>query len=131
MRIGLLHPGEMGAALAAQIDGEVLWANEGRSEVTAARAEEAGLIDEGSLEDLVAAVDVILSVCPPAAAREVARSVAALGLEGVYVDANGVAPATVREIALHFEHFVDGKSLDRRRLRMSSAGSICRARPLP
>jgi 3-hydroxyisobutyrate dehydrogenase-like beta-hydroxyacid dehydrogenase len=40
--------------------------------------------------------DVILSVCPPHAALEVARSVA--GFQGIYVDANAVSPATTREV---------------------------------
>jgi hypothetical protein len=54
--------------------------------------------------------DVIISVCPPHAAREVARSVA--GFEGAFVDANAVAPATARElsevVASGGGEFVDG-----------------------
>ena len=42
------------------------------------------------------ASDVILSICPPHAAREVAGSVA--GFEGIYVDANAIAPATARDV---------------------------------
>jgi 3-hydroxyisobutyrate dehydrogenase-like beta-hydroxyacid dehydrogenase len=50
---------------------------------------------------------VILSVCPPHAALEVARSVTAF--EGVYVDANAVSPATVREVGDAVAgSFVDG-----------------------
>lgn len=108
MRVGLLHPGEMGAALAAQIKEDVLWASEGRSEVTVGRGVDAGLTDNISVGALVEASDLILSVCPPAAAREVAQVVFELGFGGVYVDANAVAPATVRDIASRFEHFVDG-----------------------
>lgn len=108
MRVGLLHPGEMGAALAAQIKEDVLWASEGRSEVTVGRGVDAGLTDNISVGALVEASDLILSVCPPAATREVAQVVFELGFGGVYVDANAVAPATVRDIASRFEHFVDG-----------------------
>ena len=108
MRVGLLHPGEMGAALAAQIGDDVFWASEGRSDATKARARSAGINDCVSLPALVDTCDMVISVCPPAAARDVARSVSSLGFDGVYVDANAVAPATVRDIALAFEHFVDG-----------------------
>lgn len=44
------------------------------------------------LESLVSAVDVILSICPPHAAEEVAGAVASLGFNGLYVDANAVSP---------------------------------------
>jgi uncharacterized protein DUF1932 len=50
--------------------------------------------------------DVIISLCPPYAARDVARSVGAY--RGLYVDANAVAPATAREIGAAFARFVDG-----------------------
>jgi 3-hydroxyisobutyrate dehydrogenase-like beta-hydroxyacid dehydrogenase len=95
--VGLLHPGEMGAAVGAELarSGKtVLWASEGRSETTRARAEAAGLEDAGTVDALARASEVILSICPPHAALDVARSVAGFG--GLYVDANAVAPATVR-----------------------------------
>jgi 3-hydroxyisobutyrate dehydrogenase-like beta-hydroxyacid dehydrogenase len=46
----------------------------------------------------VAASDVILSVCPPHAAVEVARDVAAQRFRGIFVDGNAIAPVTAREI---------------------------------
>ena len=45
-RIGLLHPGAMGASIGAQLTSKthtVLWWPEGRSERSAKRAEQAGL----------------------------------------------------------------------------------------
>ncbi len=75
----------------------VLWASAGRSPATAARAAAAGMRDVGSPGELSGQADVILSVCPPHAALEVARSVA--GFQGIYVDANAVSPATTREVA--------------------------------
>jgi 3-hydroxyisobutyrate dehydrogenase-like beta-hydroxyacid dehydrogenase len=78
-------------------DHRVVWASEGRSTETRRRAEEAELEDAGSVEELVSRSDVILSVCPPHAALEVAGSVA--GFRGVFVDANAIAPATAREVA--------------------------------
>jgi 3-hydroxyisobutyrate dehydrogenase-like beta-hydroxyacid dehydrogenase len=98
--IGLLHPGEMGAAIGAALvaDGRrVAWASEGRSAETRRRAEEAGLDDAATVAELVRRSDVILSVCPPHAAGDVARSVS--GFEGLYVDANAIAPATLRGLA--------------------------------
>ena len=111
--IGLLHPGEMGSALGAVLVGRghsVLWASDDRSAETRRRAEEAGLEDVSTVGELVGRSDVVLSVCPPHAARAVAESV--VGLAGVYVDANAVAPATARELRATVEAagaaFVDG-----------------------
>jgi 3-hydroxyisobutyrate dehydrogenase-like beta-hydroxyacid dehydrogenase len=97
--IGLLHPGEMGAAVgaAARLNGaRVVWASAGRGDATRARAAAAGLEDVGSVDRLVAESGLILSICPPAAAADVGREVAGLGFRGVYVDANAVAPDTTR-----------------------------------
>src|SRR3989442_12618552 len=99
--IGLLHPGEMGSMVGAAVrsgGSRVLWAGEGRSAATHKRATDAGLEDAGSLAALVRASEVIVSVCPPAAAAEQAARVAKLRFAGTYVDGNAVAPATAREI---------------------------------
>jgi 3-hydroxyisobutyrate dehydrogenase-like beta-hydroxyacid dehydrogenase len=113
--IGLLHPGEMGASVGAAARANaarVLWASEGRGADTAARAAAAQLEDARTLAKVVAASDVILSVCPPHAARDVATAVAGAGFRGLYVDGNAVAPATAREIAAIVERagatYVDG-----------------------
>ena len=97
--VGLLFPGEMGAAVGAAAHAEVLWASEGRSRATAARAAEAGLRDVGSLQALAHESEIVLSVCPPGIAEEVARAVAAGGFEGLYVEANAIAPARAERIA--------------------------------
>jgi hypothetical protein len=47
---------------------------------------------------MVDAADVLMSVCPPGVAVDIARSVAAQGFSGTYVDANAVAPDTAAEI---------------------------------
>src|SRR6185436_13154307 len=81
--VGLLHPGEMGAAVGAVLRRQgvrVVWASDGRSEETRARAEDAGLEDVGSLESF----------------------------GGVYVDANAVSPATATKVAEVVDEFVDG-----------------------
>src|SRR3954454_19945651 len=102
MATGFLHPGAMGASLAAECSGERLWCSDGRSPATRARAEAAGLIDVGTLEALVRGADPIVSVCPPTSAVALADSVAAVGFEGMYVDVNAIAPATTRAIAERF-----------------------------
>src|SRR3989475_5264663 len=99
--IGLLHPGDMGSMIGAAVrsgGSRVLWAGEGRSAATRKRASDAGLEDVGSVAALVGASDVILSVCPPHAAGDVAAQVAGLRFAGTYVDGNAIAPATAREI---------------------------------
>jgi Domain of unknown function (DUF1932)/NAD binding domain of 6-phosphogluconate dehydrogenase len=111
--VGLLHPGEMGAAVGqclAAAGHRVLWAPAGRSPATAARAASAGLTSAGGVAELARNADAIISVCPPHAAAGVAREVAAAGFGGLYVDANAVAPGTAREIAriVSGAGFVDG-----------------------
>ena len=113
--IGLLNPGEMGSMVGAAVrsgGSRVLWAGEGRSVATRKRASDAGLEDAGSVAALVRASDVILSVCPPHAAVELATQVAALRFAGTYVDGNAIAPATAREVGGVVEKggatFVDG-----------------------
>lgn len=107
--VGLVHPGEMGAAVAAVLRerGEtVLWASAGRSTATAERAAHAGLEDVGDVAELCRRSEIVLSVCPPHAAVDVAREAA--GFAGIYVDANAVSPDTARAVAGLHAQFVDG-----------------------
>jgi 3-hydroxyisobutyrate dehydrogenase-like beta-hydroxyacid dehydrogenase len=111
--IGILHPGEMGAAIGSVLRERghtVLWASSGRSAATARRADGGGLLDVRLADELVARSDVLVSVCPPHAAAEVADSVA--GYTGVYLDANAISPASSRAIATLIENgggrYVDG-----------------------
>jgi 3-hydroxyisobutyrate dehydrogenase-like beta-hydroxyacid dehydrogenase len=108
MRVGLLFPGEMGAAVGAAANAEVVWASEGRSRATAERAERAGLVDVGSVAELVTSSEIVLSVCPPAIAEDVAAQVIGLGFGGIYVDANAVAPSRMKQIAALGSRVVDG-----------------------
>src|SRR2546430_13384734 len=99
--VGLLHPGDMGSAVGATLlagGARVLWASEGRSAATRARAREVGLDDGGTLEAVVRASRVILSVVPPHGAAEPPRPLAALGFRGLRVDPKAVAPAPARRI---------------------------------
>jgi 3-hydroxyisobutyrate dehydrogenase-like beta-hydroxyacid dehydrogenase len=111
--MGLLHPGEMGAAVGRCLTGagyEVLWASEGRGAQTAARARAAGLTDAGTPAEVAERADIIFSICPPHAALDVAWAVQ--GFSGLFVDANAISPATAREVALMVEEggatYVDG-----------------------
>ena len=114
--IGLLHPGEMGAAVGqclAAAGHQVLWVPEGRSPASAARAGAAGLTAaDGGLAELAGRADVIVSVCPPHAALGRGPGGGGTGFGGVYLDANAVAPATAREVAAIVEaggaSYVDG-----------------------
>jgi 3-hydroxyisobutyrate dehydrogenase-like beta-hydroxyacid dehydrogenase len=108
VRVGLLFPGEMGAAVGAAAKAEVVWASDGRSPATAERAARTGLFDVGTQDELVASSEIVLSVCPPAIAEEVASRVFELGFAGVYVDANAIAPARLRRIAALGSRVVDG-----------------------
>jgi len=110
--IGLLHPGSMGAEVGRCLVAaghRVMWASEGRSAETIERASSAGLEDV-CLEQLVNDAQYIFSICPPASALDVAKSVKQLGFTGTYVDTNAIAPSTSEKVAQLFEEckFVDG-----------------------
>jgi 3-hydroxyisobutyrate dehydrogenase-like beta-hydroxyacid dehydrogenase len=103
--------GAVGAALTSA-GVSVAWASSGRSGPTRARAERAGLVDAGNVEALAAETAVLVCICPPDAAVDIAGAVAGTGFAGTYVDANAVSPGRVREIAAVVESagatFVDG-----------------------
>jgi len=104
MKIVIMHPGEMGAAVAAALHDPVFWLPEGRSEATSARAEAAGMTP---IDDPLTA-DAIVSICPPVNAVEIAEQLS--GFTGLYVDANAISPATSREVAKRVPQatFADG-----------------------
>jgi 3-hydroxyisobutyrate dehydrogenase-like beta-hydroxyacid dehydrogenase len=105
--VGLLHPGAMGAALGDALcagDHDVLWASAGRSAATRDRA--GSFRDVGTVAALVAESELLLSVCPPHAALDVASE--ARGFDGLYVDANAISPESAREVAALHPRFVDG-----------------------
>ncbi len=99
--VALLNPGKMGVtigAAAATSGTRVVWVSHQRSKASRERAEKAGLFDVKTLSNAVRESDVILAVCPPHAALELARSVAELHFTGIYVDANAVNRDTAEEI---------------------------------
>ena len=114
-KIGILHPGEMGVSVAASaIRGghEVYWVSQGRSAKTRLRAEEHGLTEVASLSNLCQTVEMMMSVCPPHAAEDVAKSVIEQGFKGYYLDANAISPSRSKKIGERMGtnniHFIDG-----------------------
>jgi 3-hydroxyisobutyrate dehydrogenase-like beta-hydroxyacid dehydrogenase len=104
--VGVMSMGDMGSAIASMLTAggvEVLTDLTGRSPLTRKRAAEAGARDAGSLDALVSGCGLLISVLVPAEARalaeDVADAVARTGAHPVYVDANAIAPQTVRYIA--------------------------------
>jgi hypothetical protein len=94
----------MGAAIATQImtsGHAVLWCPDGRSTATVRRAEAAGL-RPAPLGELLANSEVVLSICPPAVAEEIAIMVAGFGYRGSYVEANAISPARMQRITTRF-----------------------------
>jgi 3-hydroxyisobutyrate dehydrogenase-like beta-hydroxyacid dehydrogenase len=115
MNIGILHPGDMGVSVAASAQNTghtVYWTSEGRSSQTRARAEKQGFVDAGSLAHLCERCSVILSVCPPDAAEDVANSVLSHNFKGLYLDANAISPQRSSRIGQAMSEagttFVDG-----------------------
>jgi len=106
MKIGILHPGGMGAAIAASACNsgmDVYWCSEGRSAATLERANSLGLNALPSLQSLCDTCDLLISVCPPHAALELAELVMACNFQGIYADVNAVSPTTVTTIASKLE----------------------------
>jgi 3-hydroxyisobutyrate dehydrogenase-like beta-hydroxyacid dehydrogenase len=105
-RVGVLHPGEMGISIAAtalRSGREVIWASKGRSTATRDRAAQHGLTDVRTIERLANGATVIVSICPPHAAEQVAKEVASAGFDGLYVEANAIAPQRALRIAASLE----------------------------
>ena len=99
--VGIMSTGEMGAAI-----GKVLRDNgldvatclDRRSELTRLRAQEAGIRDVPSTNDLVRQSDLVISVLVPSETTELAKriadSVIRIGTRPVFADCNAVAPQT-------------------------------------
>lgn len=104
--LAVLSPGDMGHAVGALLAGRgfrVVSALAGRSELTRARAERAGIEDVGDLDGVVTRAEGILAILPPAEAEPLASRVAEVmactGCTPIYADCNAVSPATTKRIA--------------------------------
>jgi 3-hydroxyisobutyrate dehydrogenase-like beta-hydroxyacid dehydrogenase len=111
MRIAVIAPGAMGAAVARRLhsrDADVAVTLEGRGGGSAARAE--GLPVQPTEAALAGWADAVLSILPPGEALGLATRLAPSLRPGtLYADCNAVSPASVHAIAAALPHvrFVD------------------------
>lgn len=88
---------------------DVLWVAADRSAATKERAKQDGFTECASLAEGLTMVHVVVSICPPEFAIEVADAVVELGFTGTFVDANATSPMTAKHIAQRIgENYVDG-----------------------
>src|SRR5262249_52434901 len=101
-RVGILHPGEMGISIAASAKNsgcDVYWTSEGRGSATRERAAKFELHEAKTLAELCKECPIIISVCPPHAAEDLAHDVLHQKFHGLFVDANAIAPQRTIKIA--------------------------------
>jgi len=113
--VGFLHPGAMGVSLAATAQNSgctAHWVSDGRSQDTHERASKINMTEVASMEELCEICAVIVCVCPPHAAADVAEQVRACSFQGVYADVNAISPQRVKGIGQCMAdagiEFVDG-----------------------
>ena len=132
--VGVLYPGEMGAALSALLRRRgtpVVTTLRGRSEATARRCAESGAVVVASLAEVVRASDVVISLVVPSAAEQVARDyseLASLAPAGaIFVDANSIGPEKAAAMAARVESagrsFVDS-SINGLAKNLASSGTL-------
>ena len=100
MTTGVTSPGEMGHTVGNRLrehGATVLTSLGGRSERSRGLAAKAGMVDAGSLDDLIKRVDVLLAILAPAEADRTSERVAAAlrstGASPLDVDCSASAPA--------------------------------------
>lgn len=113
--IGFLHPGAMGVSLAATLQKEgytPYWVSKDRGPYTRGRAEKHGIVELQTIKEMCDRCSVIISVCPPHAASDVAEKVLEHSFKGVYADVNAISPQRVKDIGQLMNkagvEFVDG-----------------------
>ena len=104
--IAIISPGNMGHAVGRLLGSrgfDAVTALAGRSARTRGLAARAGIRDLGTIEAVVAAADLVLSILPPAAAvaaaEETAAAMHASGVTPPFADCNAIAPAATERIA--------------------------------
>lgn len=102
--VAIIAPGAMGSGVGQRLAENkvtVLTSLAGRSEASAGRAREAGMVAVGDAQ--LTEADFLLSIVPPgealALARRLAPTLRASNKKTVYVDCNAVNPKTMTEIA--------------------------------
>ena len=102
--VAIIAPGNMGAGVAKRLvenKVKVLTSLAGRSEASAARAREAGMI--AVADEQLTEADLLLSIVPPGEALGLAQRLhpilAAANSKPVYVECNAVSPATMTAVS--------------------------------
>lgn len=102
--IAIIAAGAMGSGVGQRLSENkvtVLTSLAGRSEASARRAQQAGMVGVGDAQ--LCEADFLLSIVPPgeavALARRLAPTLRAANKKTVYVDCNAVSPPTAQEIA--------------------------------
>ena len=113
--IGFLHPGAMGVFLAATVQKAghtAYWVSKNRSSDTRGRAEKHNIVELRTIKEICDRCSIIISVCPPHAASDVAGKDLEYSFEGVYADVNAISPQHVKDIGQLMNdasvEFVDG-----------------------
>jgi len=103
--VAIVSPGDMGHTVGQRLrEGglRVITCLRGRGDHTRRLAEEAGIEDVRSYDDLVGEAQILLSIVPPAVAEDVAavvgESLAKTGSDLLYADCNAISPQTARRI---------------------------------
>lgn len=99
--VGVMSPGDMGSGVGGVLVRSglrVITSLKGRSEASSTRAAEQGIVDVGSLDDVVASSDLMLSILVPsealAFAASAAESIVRTNSYVAFADCNAVSPAT-------------------------------------
>lgn len=108
--VGVLYPGEMGAAVASLLRSRgvaVATTTQGRTAATAALGRSSGAVLLDSFSEVVRGSDVLISLVLPSAAEQVAAEYCAAAhmapRGAIYVDANSIAPERAARIAARVE----------------------------
>jgi 3-hydroxyisobutyrate dehydrogenase-like beta-hydroxyacid dehydrogenase len=104
LTVAIIAPGAMGSGVGRRLAENkvtVLTSLAGRSEASAKRARESGMVAVGDAQ--LSEADFLLSIVPPgdalALARRLAPTLRASNKKTVYVDCNAISPPTAQEIA--------------------------------
>ncbi len=103
--VAILSPGDMGHAVGRRLrehELDVITCLEGRSERTQSLAEQAGIRDVATMEELVERADLVMSMTVSAAVpglcRQIADAITATGAGVLFAECNAVSPQLVREL---------------------------------
>lgn len=103
--VGIMSPGDMGSGVGGVLSQHglrVITALDGRSRESRDRAAEQGIEDVGSIDEVIRASDLILSILVPSEAvsfaQDVAESIVRTDSEVAVADCNAISPATGAQI---------------------------------